>query len=221
MTDDTSQVSDASVVLTSDDGDTLSPTSGYTNSSGHFTSTFTAPTVAGQTTITITAVASKTGYLDGQGQTQVSITTTTLSVSVTANPPSVQSGETSTITAHVTHNGNAVSEATVTMLSNGGGAFTQSSGTTSSNGYFTTAFTAPTANTQTAVTITAEATKTGYLNGQDQAEITVNPSQPLPPEEGTPFWIYLMAIVVILSVLGFGIILARRQSRAQQETVSN
>jgi len=211
VTDGTYQISDASVALSSDDGGTLSPTSGYTNSSGFFASTFTAPSVTGQTTITITAVASKTGYLDGQGQAQITVATTILSVSVTANPSTVKSGETSTVTTQVTYSGNPISGAAVALSSNKGGTFTQSSGITDLNGYFTTTFTAPTVNTQTAVTITAEATKTGYVDEQDQTQITVSPSQPTPSDDGTPFWLYLAIVFVIVAVLGGGVAIARRK----------
>ncbi len=211
VTDGTSQTLEASVVLSSDDGGTLSPASGYTNSSGYFSSTFTAPSVPRETIIALTAVANKTGYLDGQGQVQITVATTILSVSVTASPSTVQSGEISTVTTRVTHDGNPVSGAIVTLSSNKGGTFTQSSDSTNSNGYFVTAFAAPIANTQATVTITAEATKTGYLDGQDQTYITVSSIQPPPAESSTALRVYLAIIVVILSVIGFGIALARRK----------
>jgi len=66
-------ISGATVTLYTDSGGTLSPTSGNTDSNGYFTATFTAPTVTTQTTIRITANATKTGYFSAQQQTQITV----------------------------------------------------------------------------------------------------------------------------------------------------
>jgi hypothetical protein len=202
-------IADALVALSSDKGGTLLPATGYTNSSGYLTSTYTAPTFTTQTTIAIKADATKTGYLDGQGQTQIAVQAATLSVTVTANPTSVQSGQTSTITTRVTYGGNSISGATVTLSPNKGGTLSAASGNTDSNGYFASTYTAPSVTTQTTITITADATKTGYLSRQDQTQITVNPSQPQPD---LTLWIYIAVVIIIVFAIGGGIAVARRKS---------
>ena len=98
-----------------------------------------------------------------------------LTVVVDANPTTINSGETSTITVTVTDGTSAVGGASVTLASTNGGSFTSSSGTTNTNGVFTTTFTAPTVTVQTICRITASATETGYTSGSKYVDITVNP----------------------------------------------
>lgn len=205
-----SAVEDALVQLVSDKGGIFTPQSGYTNSNGDFTSTFTAPTVTTQTTITISTTASKSGYLNGQGQTQVTVQTAPLSVTVIASPTTIQSGQTSTITTRVTYDGTPISAATVTLSSDEGGTLSATSGNTDSNGYFTASFTAPSVTTQTAITIRANATKAGYLSGQSQAQIMVDPSQP-PPQPDQTVWTYLAILVIILLTVVGGVVIDRRK----------
>jgi hypothetical protein len=71
VTSEEGPVSGASVSLTSDGG-TLEQTSGTTDSSGQFTTSFNSSTAD---TFTITATASMSGYNPGQGSTQVTVTT--------------------------------------------------------------------------------------------------------------------------------------------------
>lgn len=62
----------ASVTLSATGG-TLAPTSGTTNVSGGTTATYTAPTVSTSTVYTISATASKTGYISGSGSDQITV----------------------------------------------------------------------------------------------------------------------------------------------------
>ena len=96
-----------------------------------------------------------------------------LTVEVSADPTTVYSGGTSTITVLVTSEDTPVLGATVTLSSDEGGNF--SSMTDQGNGYYTATFTAPTVSTSTTVTITAEASKSGYTSGQGQTQVTVQP----------------------------------------------
>lgn len=147
--------------------------------SGDYTSTYTAPTVTSQTLVTITANATKTGYNQGQNTTQITVNpiTPTLHVTVNANPKTVFSGGTSTITVHVTDGSTPMTGCTI-QLDDGsvGGSFTsvQEMG----NGDYQSTYTAPTVTTPKVVTITAKASKGGYNDGQGTTTITVNPIPP-------------------------------------------
>ncbi|MCX9029970.1 MAG: right-handed parallel beta-helix repeat-containing protein [Candidatus Methanoperedens sp.] len=99
---------------------------------------------------------------------------TALSVSISESPDPVTSGGTAQVTAHVTSGGINVSGANV-GLSVTGGSLVLNSGTTNSNGDFTTTYTAPTVTTSTILTISATASMTGYTTGSGTDQITVNP----------------------------------------------
>jgi parallel beta-helix repeat protein len=214
VTFEASAVSDASVQLVSDKGGTFTTTSGYTNTNGDFTATFKAPTISEQTNVRITATASKSGYNDGSDYEYVTVYplgTLFLSVTGTAGPSEVPPGATSTITIRVTDGTNAVSDATVVLSSNKGGDLSPTSGKTNANGYFTSTYTAPTATTETIITISANATKTGYISGQGQTQVTVNPSQPQ-PQSDLALWMYIAVVIIVVFAIGGGIALARRKS---------
>jgi len=169
-------MSGATVILSSNNGGTLSPSSGTTNSNGYVTVTFTAPTVTSQTTCRITAQASKSGYTSGSNYVDVTVNPQpSLTVTVTASPSTIVSGETSTITVQIKSGITSMSGATVILSSNNGGTLSPSSGTTNSNGYVTVTFTAPTVTSQTTCRITAQASKSGYTSGSNYVDVTVNP----------------------------------------------
>ena len=65
-------LSDASVSVSATGG-SLSPTSGTTDSKGEFKSTYTAPSVTTTQTDTISATASKAGYISGSGSDTITI----------------------------------------------------------------------------------------------------------------------------------------------------
>jgi hypothetical protein len=99
-----------------------------------------------------------------------------LTVEVSADPTTVVSFGTSTITVYATSDGTPVSGATVTLSSDGGGSF--SSVVDHGNGNYTSTFTAPIVSTPTLVNITATASKTGYIAGQGSTSVTVEPGAP-------------------------------------------
>jgi len=222
VTNETVAVNDAFVQLSSDKGGSFSPSSGNTDSNGDFDSTFTAPSVSSQTTVKITATASKTGYNRGFDYEYVTVyppDTLFLSVTITADPSQVQSSGTSTITVRVTDGTNALSDASVTLSSNKGGSLSPTSGIADVHGHFTSTYTAPSVTTETTITISADATKTGYLDGQGQTQITVTLVPP--PEEDLTLWIYLAILIVILLIIGGGIAIARRKRhRPKEEAIS-
>jgi len=73
-------------------GGFLNPTSGTTNSTGHFIVTFTSNNTG---TFIITAFASKSGYNPGLNSTQVVVLLPSLSISI-ISPPSPKNGSTVT-----------------------------------------------------------------------------------------------------------------------------
>ncbi len=167
-------VADALVIISSDGGGNFSATAETTDSNGDCTFVFTAPQTSTQLNITITAIATKSGYADGQGQTKMVIEPKVLVVELKADPITVSSEETSYVTAHVTYNATPISDVNVTM-SSVYGSFSPETGITDSDGNATFTFTAPQAVTQLNVTVVATATKAGYADGEGQVKITVNP----------------------------------------------
>jgi len=168
-------VADVTVTVSSDGGGTFSANTGTTDSNGNCTFVFTAPQTTTQLNVTITAAATKSGYDDGQGQTKLTVEPRILVVQVTANPTTINSKGTSRMTVHVTYNATPISGVTVTVSSDGGGNFSANTGTTNSNGDAIFTFTAPRTAKQLNVNITATATKVGYVDGEDQVKVGVNP----------------------------------------------
>jgi len=64
---------------------------------------------------------------------------------------------------------------TVTMSSDVTGEFLPVEGQTDANGDFQTVFTAPETSSTTGITVTASVAKTGYVNGQNQTSLILNP----------------------------------------------
>jgi len=203
-------VADTIVTISSDGGGSFSATNGTTDSNGDVTFTFTAPQTTTQLNITITADATKTGYADGQGQTELTIEPGILVIQFTSNSATVNSEETSQMTLHVTYNATPISNAIVTILSDGGGSFSATNGTTDSNGDVTFTFTAPQTTTQLNITITVTATKIGYVDGGNQIAIIVTPRTIPGPSDviGLPL-ILILAIVVPIIVVAVVVVLIK------------
>jgi hypothetical protein len=98
----------------------------------------------------------------------------TLSVQVTANPSSITTSQSSAITVTVTSGGSTIQGASVS-LSITGGALTQTSGTTDSNGRFTSTFSSGATGT---FTVTASASKSGYNSGSGSTQVVVSAVPP-------------------------------------------
>jgi hypothetical protein len=146
--------------------------------------TLTTTNAPGSTTITAQAA----GYAIGQGTVSTYlIDFSPLAVTLTSSPQSVTSANTTTITAYVNVNGSPLTGATVAFSSNAGGLF--SATTEQGNGYYQTTFTAASFSQTTTCTITASASKTGYLSSQNTTQITVTPAPaatPAPTPTATP-----------------------------------
>ncbi|HKZ93842.1 MAG TPA: NosD domain-containing protein [Candidatus Bathyarchaeia archaeon] len=170
-------VEGATVALASDRGGSFTPQSGSTDSEGWFKFGYKAPQTLTQQNVTLTATVTKIGYWAGSDQVKLSVSPRTLSVEVTANPTTVDSRDNASMTVHVASDGMPVANATVTVLSDVTGEFSSTTGLTDANGDFLTAFTTPETATLIDITISASATKSGYVDGQGQTSLAVNPSQ--------------------------------------------
>lgn len=196
-------VGSAVIHLSSDKGGSFTPQTGSTDADGYFTFTFKAPQTQTQLNATTTATATKSGYWDGTGQASVSVNPRILVVQVSIDPVTLESEATSSVVIQVTSDGKPVEGATVSLSSDVGGTFSNITGTADANGTLRIVFTAPTAAAQVNVTITASATKTGYVDGQDETLVTVNP---LPTSEpatflGLPLTTLLLIIIPIVAVV--------------------
>jgi len=186
-------VSNATVSIASDGGGNFDYEIGSTDASGECAFTFTPPPITTPINITLTAAVEKTGYAESEGTTTVSVDLGTLNVQVTASPATVESKATSTVTVHVTYDLDPVENAVVTVSSDVNGTFSVTNATTNENGYCTFVFTAPQTTTLIDITVTATATKSGYIEAQNQRKITVNPAAPT----GLP----LTTIIVVAAVI--------------------
>jgi hypothetical protein len=174
VTNGTSPVSNAGVILFSILGGSFAPLSGATNSSGYFATMFYAPSVTAVTNIRMVASASETGFADGSDYEYLMVQPP-LMVNVTPNSERIYSGATTNVAISVAYSGVPVSAANVTVSSNSTGRFGQTIGVTNANGTCTFVFTAPQTSTQLEINIVATATKSGYLDGQGQALLTIQP----------------------------------------------
>jgi len=170
-----------------------------TDANGECVSTFTPPLATAPINITITATVTKKGYANSTGRTTVLLDLGTLDVQVTASPATIESKATSTVTVHITYNLDPVENAVVTVSSSVNGTFSVTTATTNENGYCTFVFSAPQTTIQVDITVTATATKTGYVEGQSQRRITVNPTAPT----GLPLTtiIVIAAVIVVIAIV--------------------
>jgi hypothetical protein len=203
-------VAGVAITILSDGGGNFSAATGTTDSNGDVTSVFSAPQTTTQLKITITATATKTGYADGEGQIELTIEPKILVIQFTSSPTTVNSGVISQLAVQVTCNATPISDVTVTFSSDGGGNFSVTNGTTNLNGYFTLTFDAPQTTTQLNVTITATATKDGYVAGEDQLTITVIPRTVVGPDVGgLPLTTLILVIAVPIIVAAVVVLLIK------------
>ena len=170
----TSAVGNATVTLFSVKGGSFTPLLGSTNSTGYFTTTFTAPNVTEATDVRIIGRASKTGYADGSNYKYLKVLPP-LTVQVTAKPATIESEETATVTICVTAGFEQPVPDVLLLLWSDYGNLSPTVGVTDVNGSATFLFTAPQTLSHIDVTITATAIKLGYAEQQGQGAITVEP----------------------------------------------
>jgi hypothetical protein len=170
----TSAVGNATVMLFSVKGGSFTLLSGLTDSTGYFTTIFTAPNVTEVTDVRIIGRASKAGYADGSNHKYLKVLPP-LTVQVTAKPATIKSEETTTVTIHVTAGFEQPVPDVLLLLWSDYGDFSPTVGVTDVNGSATFLFTAPQTLSQINVTVTATAIKLGYAEEQGQGTITVEP----------------------------------------------
>lgn len=167
-------VGNANVRLLSVNGGSFTPISGLTDSSGYFTTVFTAPNVAEVTNVRVIATASMSGYADGSDYGYVEVLPP-LNVQIKPQLTTVNSEDNITVLASVTDSfGQPVSGADLTM-SVDQGTLSTTHWMTDSNGTASFTFTAPQTLSQINATLAVAANKTGYAAGQGQQVITINP----------------------------------------------
>jgi hypothetical protein len=166
-------VDNASVTISSSGG-SLSSETGTTDLSGTVSLDFTAPLTVTFLNVTITATATKDGYMNGAGETVIFIEPKILNVLITTNTNTTISEATLNLTVHVEYEGLPIEGANVTLTTENG-SFSIITGLTDNYGNITSVFTAPPVNNQSLIVITAHASKMAYADGQDQLEITDNP----------------------------------------------
>ena len=170
-------VPNANVDVSCDIGQ-ISPTTLETDSSGKAIFVFLSPLVETQNPdiATINVSAIKTGYVKGEAKASISVIPKVLLVQIAAEPSEMFSEDKVNVTAHVTyeHDMTPVEEATVLVESQDGSSFTATA-LTDADGNVVFSFTAPAVSSPLEVTISASASKTGYIDAQNATTITVDP----------------------------------------------
>ena len=166
-------VTSAGVTLFAIVGGTFFPMSGTTDSSGHWSTTYTAPDVTQAGYVRIVARASKSGYADGSGFTYVQVLPK-LAVNVRTDADTVRSEDNVYTLVHVSCNATPIGDAQVSVSATNG-TFTEATGFSDANGDIVFTFTAPKTVAPVNVTISATATKEAYFEGQNETVLTVNP----------------------------------------------
>jgi hypothetical protein len=123
--------------------------------------------------------ATKEDFADSEQEAYITVEAKRLNVEVTATPIELVSGETTTITAHVTMDSVPVPNATVTVSSDGNGNFSTTVAETDLAGISRFAFTAPLISSAEGInlTITATAGRDGYVDAQNTLVVPVKPKE--------------------------------------------
>ena len=170
------EVPGAKVTLSSDGGGSFFPAVGIADEEGFVTFAFTAPKVTAVQNVTITATVTAYGYSEGEGQTTITVNPRILITEVALASVNTESRTTSKGVVHVKDESDAVEGAEVILSSNAGGYFSPINGLTDSSGDFQFEFTSPETATMLDITITALASKDGYINGEGQTQLVVVPA---------------------------------------------
>jgi parallel beta-helix repeat protein len=169
-------VANVSLFLSADNGN-LSATTGVTDLNGVALFNFTASQTLTQINATLLVTATKTGYGIGQGLCMIPLEPKVLLVEVTADPSIIISEESSLITVHVTCDSIPISNVTVVVSSDVGGNFSSTSEITDLNGNVVFLFIAPQTTVRDGIntTITVNAAKSGYIDGEGYTLVTILP----------------------------------------------
>jgi hypothetical protein len=164
----------ANVNLFSVKGGNFSSSSGLTDLSGTFVTTFTAPNVTQVRDIRIIGSVSMNGFANGSSHEYLKVLPP-LNVQVSSDPSTIHSSETSTITVHVSDSFNKpVTDVNLTLSSSDGN-LSENTGTTDLDGTAVFTFSAPRTLIEVDVTIAVFAFKQEYAEAQGRADIIVEP----------------------------------------------
>jgi hypothetical protein len=174
VSDGVNPVENANVTLFSVKGGSFTPQSGLTNAEGYFTANFTAPNTTRLMDVRIIARASRAGFADGSNYQYLKVFPP-LAVQVSAQSSTIIAEKSTIVTVLVTNGFNEpVANATLT-LSVDNGNLSAFSGVTDQNGNFSSMFTAPLTTVTLNATVSVNATKSGFADGQGQTIINVLP----------------------------------------------
>jgi len=174
VSDGVNPVENANVTLFSVKGGSFTPQSGLTNAEGYFTANFTAPNTTRLMDVRIIARASGAGFADGSNYQYLKVFPP-LAVQVSAQSSTIIAEKSTIVTVLVTNGFNEpVANATLT-LSVDNGNLSAFSGVTDQNGNFSSVFTAPLTPVTLNATVSVNATKSGFADGQGQTIINVLP----------------------------------------------
>ncbi|NIN69794.1 MAG: hypothetical protein GTO63_34960 [Anaerolineae bacterium] len=180
--------------------------SGTTGAAGTLSVSFSAPTVAGTTDMSVVAEATKTGYVGDRATTSMTVRPAlgTLVVTVASDQVSIGPDDSATITVTVKDGAAvAVSGAAVSLqLSGRGGELAASKGTTGSGGTFTTTLTAD-VGVRTLFRIDATASKAGFTDDSGSTSVLAEQRVGAVEPRAPPFFDIsaIIAGIVILVIL--------------------
>lgn len=195
---DMSPVADADVAINLVNGENFTM-SGSTDTTGDVKLSVIAPPVNATTVYTLSAVASKIGYVDGQNTSTITVNPGVINVQIKSSSQTVESGGTAVIEVRVTNDANAsIANVSVTTATNYGN-FTTATMLTDSEGTCSFIFNAPETSAQLPVTITANATRNGYIDGGNQTMMSVTPR--MSPTSGGGLALTTILLIVIPIVI--------------------
>jgi len=181
---------------------------------GVYVSNFTAPSVTSSTTTLITVTANKSGFTGNSGQTSITVNPLpTLTVAVTPRPTTIPPGGNIVLDIKVLNGTESVPGATINITSSGGGGF--STPVDKGNGNYTAMFNAPTQNSSP--TITIQATKPGFVAGQNQVTVVISGVPDLTSIKvgGIPLIIFLASFILIAVIMIVAFAQRRKNDRSQ------
>ncbi len=157
----------------------LSATTQITDTYGKATFTFTAPLTFSQVNAMLTIRTSKSEYADTESQTYITIEPRQLVLEIKATPSQVFSEDSPTIEVYVSFNQTAISGAAVTIASDAGGNFSATDMLTDASGTTRFTYTAPSTSVAEGInaSVSATATKDGFLNAQNATQVIVKPKE--------------------------------------------
>jgi outer membrane protein assembly factor BamB len=229
----TGQISSLTVTITNgtaqEPGVSLAPSSAaggsfttpVMTSPGTYRFNFTAPSVNTSTSTSIQVVASKPGFLNGSAQTAIALNPLpTLTVTAGPKTVTVSPGGTIILVIQVANGSIPIVGANINLTSSAGGGFSSLKDT--GNGNYSAVFNAPMQSSSATVTI--QASKPGFIPGQNQVTVTVSeaPSLTGVTVAGIPVLFLIGALALgVVAVVGVMMTRRKKEPKIQTPTVPN